>query len=176
MNVRRTVLLCLLAAVPLHAPAAPPPAPGFVGIQRWINAPPQQMQALRGKVVLVDFWAFRCINCLHAIPHLNRLYQQYRGRGLVVIGVHTPELAEERDRAGLIHAVRRLEIDYPVAQDNRRATWNAWGTRYWPTQYLVDRRGRVVYKHIGEGDYDTIEQAVRQLLDQPPPATVPAPR
>jgi thiol-disulfide isomerase/thioredoxin len=177
----RPLLRCLLVfplaliALPAFAgtsppaPATPAPvAPEFAGITHWINSPPLSMQALRGKVVLVDFWAFECVNCLHTLPHLKSLYARYKDQGLVVIGVHTPELQVERNRSNLVRAVRTLGIDYPVAQDSNDNTWNAWGTRYWPTQYLVDRGGHVVLKHIGEGQYQAIEDAVRAQLGLPP--------
>ncbi len=177
----RSLLRCLLvfplalialpafAGTPPPAPTAVAPvAPEFAGITHWINSPPLSMRALRGKVVLVDFWAFECVNCLHTLPHLKSLYARYKDQGLVVVGVHTPELQVERNRSNLVRAVRKLGIDYPVAQDSNDHTWNAWGTRYWPTQYLVGRDGRVVLKHIGEGQYQAIEDAVRALLALPP--------
>ncbi len=169
------VLLVLLmatetafAAVPPPALRASPEAPDLRGITRWVNSAPLSMPALRGKVVLVDFWTFECINCLHALPQVKSLYARYRDRGLVVIGVHTPELPAERDTANLLAAVKRLGIHYPVAQDNDSATWNAWGNQYWPAQYVVDTRGHVVFSHIGEGGYAAIESAVRAQLGLPP--------
>ena len=159
------------AAAQTPPTAAGPVAPEFTGISHWINASPLSMRRLRGKVVLVDFWAFECINCLHTIDHLNALYARYKDRGLVVVGVHTPELEAERSRANLVAAVRQLHIAYPVAQDNQADTWHAWGNRYWPTEYLVDANGSVVWKHIGEGQYEALEEAVRaQLRPTQPPA------
>ena len=156
------------ATPPPEAPRASPAAPDLRGITRWINTAPLSMRDLRGKVVLVDFWTFECINCLHALPQVKALYARYRDRGLVVVGVHTPELPAERDTANLLKAVKRLGIDYPVAQDNDSATWNAWDNQYWPAQYLVDAHGRVVFSHIGEGGYAAIENAVRTQLGLPP--------
>jgi thiol-disulfide isomerase/thioredoxin len=147
---------------------APAEAPALQGITRWINSPPLTLTALRGKVVLVDFWTFGCINCLHTLPQVKSLAARYRNQGLVVIGVHTPELAAERDTGNLLAAVQRLGIDYPVAQDNHGATWEAWNNHYWPAQYVVDAGGHVVYAHIGEGGYTEIENAVRQQLRLPP--------
>ena len=170
--------LSLVASLPVPAAsptatASAPVAPELAGITRWINSPPLTMRALRGKVVLVDFWTFECSNCLHALPQVKALYARYRDRGLVVIGVHTPELPAERDTGNLLAAVRRLGIDYPVAQDNDSATWNAWHNQYWPAQYVVDAQGRVVFAHIGEGGYGAIENAVRKQLDLPPLAAAP---
>ena len=156
-------LLALAAAAPAVA-AAPASAPGFAGATGWINSPPLTARDLRGKVVLVDFWTFDCSNCLHALPAVKALDATYRDRGLVVVGVHTPELADERDTGHLRAAVKRLGIAYPVAQDNDYAVRNAWRNAYWPAQYLVDRHGRVVYTHVGEGGYDAIERAVREAL------------
>ncbi len=170
--------LSLGAALPVlavspTAPANAPAAPALAGITRWINSPPLSMQGLRGRVVLVDFWTFECSNCLHALPQVEALYARYRDRGLVVLGVHTPELPAERDTGNLLAAVRRLGIDYPVAQDNDSVTWNAWHNQYWAAQYVVDAQGRVVFAHIGEGGYGAIENAVRKQLDLPPLAAAP---
>ena len=170
--------LALLASLPALAapstvPADAPAAPALTGITRWINSPPLTMQGLRGKVVLIDFWTFECSNCLHALPQVKALHARYRDRGLVVIGVHTPELPAERDTGNLFDAVRRLGIEFPVAQDNDSSTWNAWQNQYWPAQYVVDAQGRVVFAHIGEGGYAAIENAVRQQLDLPPLAAAP---
>lgn len=162
-------LLLLLSGLPPPASAAmPASAPAFTGITRWINAPPLTIASLRGKVVLVDFWTFECINCLHALPQVKALQAKYQDKGLVVVGVHTPELAAERDTGNLLAAVKRLGISYPVAQDNAFATWNAWNNQYWPAQYVVGTDGQVVFSHIGEGGYAAIENAVRQQLGLPP--------
>jgi thiol-disulfide isomerase/thioredoxin len=150
------------------APASTPTAPDLRGITRWINSPPLSMQSLRGKVVLVDFWTFECINCLHTLPQVKALYARYKHQGLVVIGVHTPEFPTERNTANLRDAVQKLGIDYPVAQDNDNATWNAWSNQYWPAQYLVDARGKVVLSHIGEGGYAQMKSAIRAQLGLPP--------
>ncbi|HET6432740.1 redoxin family protein [Dyella sp.] len=165
------ILLAALAALPAAAQTALAPgdaAPAFAGINRWINSPPLTTAALRGKVVLVDFWTFECINCLHALPQVKALDAAYRDQGLVVVGVHTPELAAERDTGNLLAAVKRLGITFPVAQDNGYATWNNWHNQYWPAQYVIDRSGHVVYTHIGEGGYEAIENAVRAALAAAP--------
>lgn len=154
----------VLPACAAQAPRVGDSAPAFTGVTRWINSAPLSTEGLRGKVVLVDFWTFECINCLHALPQVKALDAKYRDQGLVVVGVHTPELAAERDTGNLLAAVKRLGITYPVAQDNDYATWNAWHNQYWPAQYVIDRHGRVVYTHIGEGGYDEIQNAVRRAL------------
>jgi thiol-disulfide isomerase/thioredoxin len=163
--------LPVFAAPPPIAPAGAMSAPELPGITHWVNSPPLTMQSLRGKVVLVDFWTFECINCLNALPHVKDLYARYKDKGLVVIGVHTPELSAERDTGNLVNAVRRLGIDYPVAQDNDNATWNAWNNQYWPAQYLVDAQGKVVLSHLGEGGYAEMEKAVRAELGLPAQST-----
>jgi thiol-disulfide isomerase/thioredoxin len=144
--------------------ASPAPAPDFTGANRWYNSAPLTREQLRGKVVLVEFWTRECINCIHVLPHTKALYDKYAGDGLVVIGVHTPEYDEERDPALLQSAIRQWHIPWPVAVDNDYRIWNAYGNRFWPAIYLIDRNGHVVYHHIGEGDDDEIERHVRQLL------------
>jgi len=139
-------------------------APEFAGNERWFNAPPQSLAHLRGKVVLVEFWARECINCIHVLPHTRELHDRYANDGLVVIGIHTPEYDEERDPAALQEAIRQYRIDWPVVADNDYRLWNAYGNRYWPAIYLIDRDGRVVYSHFGEGNYDETERRVRALL------------
>lgn len=139
-------------------------APDFDGATRWLNSTPLSMQQLHGKVVLVEFWTRECINCLHVLPHTKALYDRYAADGLVVVGVHTPEYDEERDVTSLKQAISTLGIRYPVAMDNDQRIWNAYGNRYWPAIYLIDRDGHVVYRHVGEGDYDQTEAKVRELL------------
>ena len=151
--------------VPTKA-SSPPMAPEFTGINNWINSAPLTMQSLRGKVVLVEFWTYDCINCIHVIPHMKQLHERYASQGLVVVGVHTPEFGHERVLANVRRAVERYDIRYPVAQDNGYKTWNAYGNRYWPAQYLIDRQGRVVYSHFGEGQYAQTEARVRALLSE----------
>ncbi|MFP5391907.1 MAG: thioredoxin family protein [Gammaproteobacteria bacterium] len=154
------------AGVPAALPdlgAAPP----FAGISGWLNSPPLDLPSLRGKVVLVDFWTYSCINCLRTVPYVARWHEQYRDQGLVVVGVHTPEYPFEHGREGVQMALRRFGIAHPVAQDNAYATWKAWKNQYWPAAYLVDRHGRIRYQHAGEGAYAETEQAIRQLLAEP---------
>ncbi|KWK51454.1 thioredoxin [Burkholderia stagnalis] len=141
-------------------------APELAGIERWHNSAPLKLSELRGKVVLVDFWTYSCINCIHTIPYVNEWYRKYRDQGLVVIGVHTPEYPFERDARNVADALGRFGIRYPVAQDNRYDTWNAYGNRYWPALYLVDANGRIVYTRFGEGQYEKTEAAIRDALAQ----------
>jgi thiol-disulfide isomerase/thioredoxin len=122
------------------------------------------MQRLRGKVVLLDFWTFDCVNCIRTLPHIRQLHAKYGGAGFVLIGVHTPEFEYERDPENLANAVKRFRIEYPVAIDNENETWKLYGNQYWPRQTLVDAQGRVRWEHVGEGDYDKIEEEIRASL------------
>jgi cytochrome c biogenesis protein CcdA/thiol-disulfide isomerase/thioredoxin len=139
-------------------------APDFVDTQRWFNSPPLSIRELRGKVVLVDFWTYTCINCLRELPHTEALYRHYRTDGLVVVGVHTPEFPFERIASNVEQGVEESDLTFPVVQDNEYGTWIAYGNQYWPALYLIDSRGRVRYVHFGEGAYETTERAVRSLL------------
>ncbi len=141
-------------------------APEFAGISQWINSEPLTLRKLRGKVVLIDFWTYSCINCLRTLPHVKAWYGTYHRRGLVVVGVHTPEFAFEHVASNVRSAVRRLGVEYPVALDNDYGTWNAWQNQYWPAKYLIDRRGHLRYYHFGEGEYDTTEARIRTLLGE----------
>ncbi|WP_321905021.1 thioredoxin family protein [Paraburkholderia tropica] len=140
------------------------PAPDFTGIDTWLNSAPLDLKQLRGKPVLVEFWTFDCINCAHTIPHVKDWYAKYHDKGLVVVGVHTPEYSFERNTANLKKAIGQYGIQYPVAQDNRYATWNAYGNQYWPALYLIDQNGKLVHTHFGEGNYDDTEHQIRTLL------------
>jgi cytochrome c biogenesis protein CcdA/thiol-disulfide isomerase/thioredoxin len=142
-------------------------APDFAGNGRWFNTPagaPLKLEQLRGRVVLVDFWTYTCINCLRTLPYLRAWDARYRKRGLTIVGVHTPEFAFERDAGNVGRAVAQNHLRYAVAQDNDYGTWTAWGNQYWPAKYLIDSRGRVRYTHFGEGDYEQTEAAIRALL------------
>jgi thiol-disulfide isomerase/thioredoxin len=154
---------CQADAVVAH----PRPAPEFTGSGAWFNSPPLSMAGLRGKVVLVEFWTYACINCLHVTPQLKRWHGRYAEQGLVIVGVHTPELDEERIPSNVEAAIERLGIEYPVVLDNGYKTWNAYRNQYWPALYLVDREGNVVYRHYGEGDYGVTEREIRRLLASP---------
>ena len=143
------------------------PAPDFQGIAAWLNTPggaPLSIRSLRGKVVLVDFWTYSCINCQRSLPHVEAWYQRYRADGLVVVGVHTPEFAFEHVVSNVRSAVQQFGITYPVAVDNSYDTWNAYNNEYWPADYLIDASGEVRYERFGEGEYGRTEAAIRQLL------------
>ena len=143
------------------------PAPDFQGIAAWLNTPggaPLTIKSLRGKVVLVDFWTYSCINCQRSLPHVEAWYQRYQADGLVVVGVHTPEFAFEHVVSNVRSAVQQFGITYPVAVDNSYSTWNAYGNEYWPADYLIDASGDVRYESFDEGQYGQTETAIRQLL------------
>jgi thiol-disulfide isomerase/thioredoxin len=140
-------------------------APDFVGLNKWFNSAPLNMAELRGKVVLVDFWTYGCVNCVNTLPHVTALYEKYKDRGLVVVGIHTPEFPFERSASNVQAALKRHGITYPVAQDNDSRTWNAYRNQYWPAQYIVDQNGKIVFQHAGEGQYEEIERTVTRLLN-----------
>ncbi len=147
---------------------APLPVEGVLptldGAVQWLNSPPLTTQALRGKVVLVDFWTYSCINCLRSLPYVKAWAQKYKDQGLVVIGVHAPEFAFERNIGNVTKATHDLGIDYPVAIDNNYAIWRALNNQYWPAHYFVDAKGQIRYHHFGEGDYAESEKVIQQLL------------
>jgi cytochrome c biogenesis protein CcdA/thiol-disulfide isomerase/thioredoxin len=142
-------------------------APEFTGIQRWFNTPggrPLSLTGLRGRVVLVDFWTYTCINCIRTLPYLEAWQRSYHRDGLTVVGVHTPEFPFEKEASNVERAIGEDGLTYPVAQDNDYATWTAYGNQYWPTKYLIDARGRVRFVHFGEGAYEETERGIRSLL------------
>jgi cytochrome c biogenesis protein CcdA/thiol-disulfide isomerase/thioredoxin len=139
-------------------------APDFKPDGEWINTKPLSIAALHGKVVLIDFWTYSCINCLRTLPHLKAWYAAYHKDGLEIVGVHTPEFAFEHVSSNVRGAVERLGVDYPVVQDNDYRTWTAYGNQYWPAEYLIDRSGEVRHIHFGEGSYGETEEAIRSLL------------
>lgn len=141
------------------------PAPEFTGIMNWLNVDqPLTLRDLRGKVVLVDFWTYSCINCLRTLPHLTDWYGKYKDQGLVIVGVHTPEFEFEKKTANVADALERYGITYPVAQDNSYGTWQAYRNHYWPAHYLIDGEGNVREFHFGEGNYEETERAIQELL------------
>ncbi len=143
------------------------PAPDLVGITQWLNTPVKlSMAALKGKVVLVDFWTYSCINCVRTLPHVTGWYERYKDQGFVVIGVHTPEFAFEKETGNVQNALKQFKIHYPVAQDNDFKTWTNYKNRYWPAEYLIDANGRIRRTHFGEGKYDEMELAIRRLLQE----------
>jgi thiol-disulfide isomerase/thioredoxin len=140
-------------------------APEFTGITGLVNTPdPVKLADLKGKVVLVHFWTYTCINCIHTIPYLNDWYEKYSHKGLVIIGVQTPEFSDEKNIDNVKTAVNHFQIKYPVILDNNYATWNAYRNNYWPRDYLVDNQGFIRYSHIGEGGYNQTEQTIQSLL------------
>jgi cytochrome c biogenesis protein CcdA/thiol-disulfide isomerase/thioredoxin len=142
------------------------PFPSLDGAVAWLNSPPLTRDELKGKVVVVDFWTYSCINCLRSIPYVEAWAQKYKNDGLVVIGVHTPEFAFEKDQANVAKAVRDLKITYPVAIDSNYAIWKAFKNEYWPAHYFIDAQGTIRYHHFGEGEYDKSEEVIQQLLKE----------
>jgi cytochrome c biogenesis protein CcdA/thiol-disulfide isomerase/thioredoxin len=159
------------AFVPVSA-AAPPvlpddgPMPELSGAVGWINSPPLTTKSLRGKVVMIDFWTYSCINCLRALPYVEGWAAKYKDAGLVVIGVHTPEFAFEKERSNVEKAVRDLKITYPVAIDSDYKIWEAFNNQYWPAHYFIDGKGRIRAHHFGEGGYDESERVIQELLKE----------
>jgi len=159
------------------------PAPAFTGVTAWLNTPggkPLTLSQLRGKVVLVDFWTYSCINCQRTLPHIEDWYRNYAADGFVVVGVHTPEFAFEHVVSNIRTESADFGVRYPVAVDDNYETWNAYDNQYWPADYLIDAQGNVRHVHFGEGDYSTTEQLIRELLADahpglrlPPPTSVP---
>ena len=156
------------ATAPTPAAGEPLPVegdmPSLAGATQWFNSPPLTSAALRGKVVLVDFWTYSCINCLRALPYVRGWADKYRDHGLVVIGVHAPEFAFEKDPANVARAIRDLGVNYPVAMDNDYAIWRGFNNQYWPAHYFIDAAGRIRHHHFGEGAYAESEDVIRRLL------------
>jgi cytochrome c biogenesis protein CcdA/thiol-disulfide isomerase/thioredoxin len=154
------------------------PAPEFAGISAWLGTPggkPLTLAGLRGRVVLIDFWTYSCINCLRTLPQVTAWDAKYRAAGLTIVGVHSPEFAFEHVVSNIKRAIGDQGIRYPVAVDNDLGTWSAWGNQYWPAEYLIDKDGHVRYASFGEGDYDKTEQAIRDLLGEPAATIGPSP-
>jgi thiol-disulfide isomerase/thioredoxin len=144
-------------------------APELAGVHPWFNTPdgePLTLAALRGRVVLLEFWTFACVNCQRTLPFLRRMHDQYQP-DLTVVGVHSPEFAFERSVQNVERAVREQGLEYPIGLDNDFVAWNAYGNRYWPTMYVIDRSGQIRYTHIGEGNDDRTEAAIRASLAEP---------
>ena len=168
--IRRMVRVCcfgLLIAVtdPSHAIAVGlgAAAPEITG-QIWLNASPQRIAELKGKVVLVEFWTYGCSNCQNIEPSIKEWHKKYEPQGLVVIGVHSPEFGHERELNNVQQYVREHALPYPVVTDNDFAIWNSYGNRAWPTVYLIDKQGKIQYVHTGEGGYRQTEQQIQSLL------------
>jgi len=147
---------------PIHAPEFPAEV-------QWLQGGPLRMADLRGRPVLIDFWDYTCVNCLHTLPYVREWHRRYAPHGLVVVGVHTPEFSFARETSNVLRAVRQHLIEYPVLLDNDYAMWQAWANRYWPAKYLVDGNGYLRYYHFGEGAYDETEEAIRFLLKEQTP-------
>jgi thiol-disulfide isomerase/thioredoxin len=130
----------------------------------WINSEPLKLKDLRGRVVLIEFWTFGCINCRNTLPFIKSWHDRYQDKGLTVVGVHSPEFDEERDVEKVRSEVASLGIHYPVVTDNDYQTWNAYNVEAWPTAFLLDKQGRIRWKHVGEGDYAEAERMIQQLL------------
>ena len=146
--------------------AEAPAMPSLAGATHWLNSAPLSSEMLRGKVVLVDFWTYSCINCLRTLPYLKAWDEKYRAQGLVIIGVHSPEFAFEKDQRNVERAIRDLGITYPVAMDNQYTIWNAYQNQYWPAHYLIDANGKIRHQHFGEGAYRETEQMIQMLLKE----------
>src|SRR6185312_13296033 len=147
--------------------------PELNGATMWLNTPPLTREALRGKVVMVDFWTYSCINCLRALPYIRAWAEKYKDHGLVVLGVHAPEFAFEKDPANVKKAVESLGVRYPVALDSNLAIWQAFNNQYWPAHYFIDAEGRIRAHHFGEGEYDKSEAIIQQLLKEAGQTNVP---
>lgn len=145
---------------------APYDAPEISNIVEWINTGPITIAGLKGKVVLIDFWTYSCINCIRTQPYLNAWYDKYKDLGFVIIGVHTPEFEFEKISDNVRRAVKDEQISYPVAMDNSYGTWYAFQNHYWPAKYLIDKDGKIRYAHFGEGAYDEVEERIQLLLKE----------
>jgi thiol-disulfide isomerase/thioredoxin len=142
-------------------------APEFTGLKHWINSPEiSSMKNLRGKVVLIDFWTFGCINCINTFPYVQKWHQTYKDQGLVVLGIHAPEFNYERKLGNVKSAVKKYGLTFPIAIDNDFKLWRAYKNRYWPAMYLIDKEGVARYMHFGEGKYQKTEAAIAQLLTE----------
>lgn len=140
------------------------PSPELAGLTNWQNSEPITLASLQGKVVLVNFWAYSNINCIRTLPYISKWYEQYKDKGLAVVGVHTPKFTFEKIPSNVETAVKRYKINYPTSLDNSYKTWNKYGNQFWPAIYLIDKNGDIVYTHFGEGDYTQTEKAIRKLL------------
>lgn len=166
------VLCCMAAGLSVAEAQDQPniigssPLHGLSGATGWINSKPLTAKGLKGKVVLVDFWTYSCINCLRTLPYLRAWADKYKDSGLVVIGVHTPEFDFEKQLPNVQKAVQKFGITYPVALDSNYAIWNAFHNEYWPAHYFIDAKGKVRYEHFGEGEYDQSERWIQQLLKE----------
>ncbi len=141
-------------------------APELAGTQEWVNSQPLSMESLRGKVVLIDFWTYSCINCIRTIPFLQTWHERYADEGLVILGVHTPEFEFEKNYDNVVDATEEMGVAWPVVQDNDFTVWRSYSNRFWPAKYLIDINGEIRFRHFGEGRYAETEQEIRKLLEE----------
>ncbi|MFN3648981.1 MAG: redoxin domain-containing protein [Armatimonadota bacterium] len=173
-TLRRLFLFSMLALLPLAAAVGAGaqnvsrdfkvPAPDLPAGQQWLNSPALTMEKLRGKVVLIDFWEYTCVNCIRTFPYLKSWHEKYKDKGLVIIGVHTPEFHFAKRDVNVAKAAKDFGLSWPIINDNQHAVWNAYGNRYWPAKYLIDHQGFVRYFHFGEGAYEATEEQIQRLL------------
>lgn len=149
-------------------------APEFPQRLSWINSESLSMKKMLGKVVLIDFWTYSCVNCLRTQPHLNNWYKTYEEKGLVIVGVHTPEFSFEKEKSNVENAVKKMKINYPVVLDPDYKIWNLYANRWWPRKFLIDAKGYVVYDHVGEGGYAETEHAIQKALHEIGVSDLPA--
>jgi thiol-disulfide isomerase/thioredoxin len=159
-------MMMMMSSTAHGSDAGPQTMPELSGATAWINSQPLTPDQLKGHVVLVDFWTYSCINCLRSIPYVRAWADRYKDSGLIVIGVHTPEFAFEKDLDNVKRAVKELKIPYPVPLDNDYKIWKAFNNSYWPADYLIDATGHIRFHHFGEGKYDETEQQIQQLLKE----------
>ena len=160
------LLVLSLALAVVFSGCEPQPAPEFRGIVGWLNSPGLTLEDQRGRVVLIDFWTYSCVNCIRTLPYLKAWHDKYRRQGLTIVGVHSPEFEFEKSRENVAEALRVHGLEYPIALDNNFATWNAWGNNAWPSKFLIDFNGNVRYTRQGEGAYVETEAAIRELLEE----------
>ena len=158
-------------------------APEFKGIVNWINSEPLTMEQLRGRVVLIDFWTYTCVNCIRTLPYLKEWHDKYADKGLVIVGVHSPEFEFEKVTDNVVNSVNSFGLEYAIAQDNDFVTWKNYSNRFWPAKYLIDGEGVIRYTHFGEGAYEETEKRIRRLLEDSgailsgvPPGAIPPPQ
>jgi thiol-disulfide isomerase/thioredoxin len=163
--IRRSALALILFLIAGIATGAPEKAPEFRKSRVWINSTPLTLKLLKGKVVLLDFWAFDCAPCLEAMPHVRELYTKYEKKGLIIIGVHAPRTEDEHNVTKLREAVKRMDIRFPVVADNPKKIWDDYRCDLWPTVFVIDRNGAIRYSHGGVGRYDDLEDTIQTLLD-----------
>ncbi|MSR68077.1 redoxin domain-containing protein [Candidatus Peribacteria bacterium] len=141
-------------------------APEFAGLGTWFQSEPLTIASLRGKVTLIHFWTYTCINCVHTLPTVQGYWEKFKTQPFMLVGVHTPEFTFEKSEKNVAKALKEHGLTYPVVQDNDFATWNAFGNRYWPAFYMIDKQGNIRYEHFGEGEYETMDKVIQELLQE----------